>query len=82
VNTAQITNLTDANKTLLQTSASAAQLYNQALTNLSAIMTNPNLNHDQQVTALNNGAAQLNEGLVALNNIAQNQAATGTLGFS
>lgn len=71
----QITNLTNANKTLLQTSAGAGQLYTQALTNLSAITQNPNLSEAQKTTALNDGVAQLNDALSALNTIA---AATGT----
>jgi hypothetical protein len=78
----QIQNLTDQNKTLLQTSASAATLYNQALTNLSTIMTNPNLSTAQQSTALNNGIKQLNDGLAALNAIAANKQASSTLVFT
>ena len=78
----QIQNLTDNNKTLLQTSASASALYSQALTNLSAIMTNPNLSTAQQAAALNDGVAQLQDGLTALNDIASNQQANSTLVFS
>ena len=78
----QIQNLTNQNKTLLQTSASAAQLYNQALTNLSSIVTNTNLTTDQQTTALNDGVKQLQDGLAALNSIASNQQAQSTLVFN
>ena len=78
----QIQNITNQGKTILQTSASAAQLYNQVLTNLSAIMTNPNLNTAQQTTALNNGILQLKDGLAALNGIAANQAVTSNLVFA
>jgi hypothetical protein len=77
----QIQTLTNNNKTLLQTSQGAATLYNQALSNLSAIMTNPNLNTDQQTTALNNGVKQLQDGLTALNSIAANQQANSLLTF-
>jgi hypothetical protein len=80
--TAQITNLTNANKTLLQTSQGAATLYSQALVNLQAIMTNPNLSTDQQTTALNNGVQQLQSGLDALAAIANNQPANALLTFS
>ena len=73
--------MTNDNKALLQTSAGAAQLYNQALTNLSAIMTNANLNTGQQTTALNNGVKELQDGLAVLNGIANNQAVTSLLVF-
>ena len=78
----QITNLTDANKTLLQTSAGAAQIYNQALTNLSNIITNPNLSADQQATALNDGVAQLQDALNILSAIAGTPDIQSTLTFS
>jgi hypothetical protein len=78
----QIQQLTDNNKTLLQTSSGASALYNQALTNLSAIITNPNLSTSQQTAALNNGVKQLNDGLAALNAIAGNQQAQSLLVFS
>jgi X-X-X-Leu-X-X-Gly heptad repeat protein len=45
-------------------------------------MTNPNLNTDQQTTALNNGVKQLQDGLTALNSIAANQQANSLLVFS
>lgn len=78
----QITNLTDQNKTLLQTSAGAAQIYNQALTNLSNIITNPNLTADQQTTALNDGVAQLQDALNILSTIAGTPDVQSTLSFS
>jgi hypothetical protein len=78
----QITNLTDDNKTLMQTSASAATLYNQALTNMAAIVTNPNLTTDQQTVALQNGVEALSSGLAALNSIAANKQATSGLTFT
>ena len=71
----EITNLTDQNKTLLQTSSGAAQIYAQALTNLSAITQNADMSEAQKTEALNDGVAQLNDALNALNTIAQ---ATGT----
>lgn len=67
----QIQKLTDDNKTLLQTSTSAAQVYSQALANLSAITTNNNLSESQKVTALNDGVQQLNDALSVLSQIAQ-----------
>jgi X-X-X-Leu-X-X-Gly heptad repeat protein len=45
-------------------------------------MTNPNLSTAQQTTALNNGVAQLQDGLNALNSIAANQDANSTLVFT
>jgi hypothetical protein len=78
----QIQNITNANKTLLQTSQGAATLYNQALANLSNIITNPNLSHDQQAAALNDGVAQLNAGLQSIEQIATNVNANSLLQFS
>jgi hypothetical protein len=78
----QIQNLTDANKTLLQTSTGAAQVYSQALANLSAITTNNNLTEDQKVTALNDGVQQLNDALSILGTIAQTPGLQSTLSFA
>ena len=81
VNT-QITNLTDQNKTLLQTSSGAAQLYNQALSNLSNIITNPNLSDDEKTTGLNDGVAQLQDGLNVMAQIAGIPGLGSTLSFN
>jgi hypothetical protein len=79
---AEIQQMTNDNKTLLQTSSGAAQLYNQQLTSLSAIITNPNLSTGQQDAALNDGMATLSSGLAALNAIAANTQAAENLTFS
>lgn len=65
----QITQMTNDNKSLLQTSSSAQSLYTQALTNLSNIITNPNLDEDQKTTALNDTVSTLNDGLNILSQI-------------
>lgn len=62
----QITQMTDDNKSLLQTSSSAQALYTQSLTNLSNIITNPNLSADQKTAALNDTVAELQDGLNTL----------------
>jgi hypothetical protein len=77
----EIQNLTNSNKLLLQTSAGASQLYNQALTSLSSILTSPNLSTDQQATALNDAMATLRDGLSVMNGIAGNQSVASTLVF-
>jgi hypothetical protein len=78
----QVQKMANDNKTLLQTSQGAATFYSQMLANLSNIMTNPNLNTTQQTQALNNGIKQLQDGMAALNSIANNQAATSSLVFT
>jgi hypothetical protein len=78
----QVNQINNANKTLLQTSQGAAQMYSQALQNLSAIMTNTNLTTAQQQTALNNQVKQLQDGLQVMNSIAGNQQAMSLLNFS
>lgn len=65
-----ITNLTNTNRTLLQTSSGAQQLYSQMLANLSAIVTNPNMSEAQKATALNDGVQQLNDALSVMSTIA------------
>lgn len=66
----QITQLTNNNRTLLQTSQGAATLYNQALANLSAIIQNPNMSESQKSQALNDQVQQLNDAFSVLGNIA------------
>ncbi len=65
----EIERMTEANKTLLQTSASASQVYTQMLTSMSNIMTNKDLSEDQKQTALNNNVQQLNDFLATLSKI-------------
>jgi hypothetical protein len=65
----EIQRMTDANKTLLQTSASASQIYTQMLTSMSNIMTNKDLSEAQKQTALNNNVQQLNDALATLSKI-------------
>lgn len=77
----QITNLTNANKLLLQTSSGAASLYSTTLQNMSAIMGNKDLTEDQKTTALNNSVAALKDGLTAISSIANNTAVNSTLNF-
>ena len=78
----QVQQLTDDNKTLLQTSTGAAQIYSQALANLSAITTNTDMTESQKTTALNDGVQQLNDALSILSQIAQTPALQSTLTFS
>lgn len=76
-----VQNLTDQNKTLLQTSAAAQNLYQQVISGMATILTNANLNTSQQAAALNDQIAQLQDGLAALQGIANNQQVTSTLSF-
>ena len=78
----EITNLTNTNKLLLQTSTAASSVYSQTLANMATIMTNPNLDADQKATALNNGVAALSDALRVINGIANNQAVSTTLDFT
>ena len=78
----QITNLTDANKTLLQTSSGAATLYNQALTNMANTIGNPNLAPANVATSLNDQVAQLNSALNALSAIGNTPGIDESLDFS
>jgi hypothetical protein len=77
-----VTNLTDTNKTLLQTSASASSIYTQALTNMSSILTNPNLDTAQQTQALNDQVTSLQDALQAIQGIANDNQVTSNLDFS
>jgi len=78
----QITDITNANKTLLQTSSGAAQIYNQALTNLSSIIQNTNMTPDQKTTALNDQVQQLNDALSVISQIAGIPDLSSTLTFA
>lgn len=69
INTA-ITQLTNDNKLLLQTSQGAQNIYSQMLQNLSNILTNPNLSADNKTRALNDGVQQLNDALSVMSTIA------------
>jgi hypothetical protein len=76
-----IQKLTNDNKTLLQTSSGAAQVYSQALANLASIVTNNNLSADQKTTALNNQVQQLNDVLSVMSKIAGIPELQSTLTF-
>lgn len=78
----QLANINNTHQTLLQTSQGAATLYNQALANLSAIVSNANLSADQKATALNDGVAQLNDALSVLGTIAGIPGIQSTLDFT
>ena len=78
----EITQLTNDNNNLLKTSTGAASIYQQALANLSAITTNPNLSEAQKTTALNDGVAQLNDALSVMTQIAGMPDVASTLNFS
>ena len=78
----QITNLTDANKTLLQTSSGAATIYNQALTNMANTIGNPNLSAANQATSLNDQVQQLNSALNALSAIGNTPGIDESLDFT
>ena len=77
----RITQIQEDNKQILQNSAGAQALYTQALQNMQQFMTNPNLNTDQQATALNNTMDVLNEGLKMFNNIDTNANVNSVLRF-
>lgn len=77
----EIQRMTDANKTLLQTSASASQIYTQMLTSMSNIMTNKDLSAEQKQTALNNNVQQLNDALAVLSKISGIQGLESLLDF-
>ncbi len=78
----QITQLTNDNKSFLQTSQGAATLYNQSLTNLANLINNPNLNDTQRTTALNDQVKQLSDGLAVLQVMAGLPQVTSGLTFS
>lgn len=78
----KVTELTNTNKLLLQSSAAASSVYTQVLSNMAAIMTNPNLAEDQKATALNNLVAGLNDALGAIGAIANNTNVGSTLNFT
>ena len=78
----EITDLTNANKLLLQTSTAASAIYQQVLVNMGVIMTNKDLNNDQKTVALNNSIAGLNDALTAISNIANNTSIGSTLDFT
>lgn len=61
--------LTDANKTLLQTSSGASQLYSQSLATMSNIITSNQLSQEQKTQALNNQVQQLNDALAVLSQV-------------
>lgn len=65
----EVEKLTEANKTLLQTSASASQIYTQMLQTMSAITTSNTLTADQKTTALNNAVQQLNSAMSVMSTI-------------
>ena len=77
----RITQIQEDNKQILQNSAGAQALYTQALQNMQQFMTNPNLNTDQQATALNNTMDTLNEGLKMFGNIDANTNINSVLRF-
>jgi hypothetical protein len=77
----RITQIQEDNKRVLQNSAGAQQLYSSALQNIQAFMTNPNLNTDQQATAMNNTMDTLNEGLKMFGNIDANTNINSVLRF-
>ena len=65
----QIQKMGDDNKTLLQTSAGAANLYSQTLQGLSAIVQNKDMNTQQQADASNNLMKTLNDAFGVLKGI-------------
>lgn len=78
----QLQQLSDNNKLLLQSSAGAAQLYNQSLAYMSSISTNPNLDGNQKSQALNNAMQALNDGLHVQSVINGTPDVAGTLTFA
>lgn len=77
----RITQIQEDNKRVLQNSAGAQALYTQALQNMQQFMINPNLNTDQQATALNNTMDTLNEGLKMFDHIDTNTNINSVLRF-
>jgi hypothetical protein len=78
----QLTELQNANKLLLQSNAGAAQLYAQALTQMGAISTNPNLSQDQKANALNNMVMMTSDGLHIMSQISSTPDVASLLNFS
>jgi hypothetical protein len=68
-------------KQLLQTSAGAAQVYQQMMTNLANISTNKDMTEENKTTALNNGMKMMNDALDLLGKITDLNLGT-TLTFS
>jgi GNAT superfamily N-acetyltransferase len=66
----QVTQMTDDNKTLLQTSQGAQTLYNTSLQQMSTIIQNPNLDEAGKTQALQDAAVELNDGLGAMSVLA------------
>ena len=81
VNT-QIQQLSDDNKTLLQTSSAAQAIYAQSLTNMSAAITNQNFSTSQITAALNDNVTMLKDALASIQGIAGNTQVTSNLDFS
>lgn len=74
--------ITNTNQRLIQTSQAASSLYQQALSNMANILTNPNLNTTQQQQALQDQVTFMKDGLAALQGIADNQQVTSLLDFT
>lgn len=79
---AEVEKITAANKTLLQTSAGASQVYSQMLQTMSTITTNNNLTQDQKTQALNNAVQQLNSAMSVLSTISGIPGLESDLSFS
>lgn len=78
----RITQISEANKLLLQSNSGAASLYNQSLLNVQAIMNNPNMGGDQKAVAMNNTVQMLNDGLAAMAAISNTPTVQSNLSFN
>lgn len=78
----QLTQMSNDNKVLLQTSQGASSYYNQMLAYMSSVTTNPNMTQDQKANALNNAVTTLNDGLDTMTSIGNIPGVQSTLNFS
>ena len=79
---ANLQQMTNDNKTVLQNSAGASQLYTQMLVSMNGIMTDTNLSQDQKTTALNNQVQELNDALGVMGTITNTPGVSSTLSFT
>jgi hypothetical protein len=65
----EVAKLDAANRLLLQSNQSAAQMFNQTVTDITNISTNPNLAPDAKKQAVDNALALLQQGLTMTGNV-------------
>jgi hypothetical protein len=77
----QLTDMSNKNKLLLQTSQNASQYYTTMLQYMGSIMSDPNLDAGQKQQALNNSVTTLNDALDTMTSIADIPGVQSTLNF-